>query len=334
MREKPEARWLLLIHHIPPKPAYFRVRIWRRLQGLGAVAIKNSVYVLPRSEQTLEDFQWVVREILQRGGEATLCEAQLVEGLTDAQVQALFHAARDSDYALLAGEARALLASFSKDMEREDPQAEAGLPLQRLRKRFSEIIAVDYLGASGREAAEGALSSLEEALQAPPRRAAPADEAWRDRWKSLGELRGRTWVTRQGIFVDRIASAWFIRRFIDPDARFRFVSPKLYPPGPGEIRFDMFEAEFTHEGDLCTFEVLLECSGLDDPALRSIAAIVHDMDIKDGKFQREETPGLLPLLEGIAAAHKDDRERLERGGVVLDGLYAYFRRERPVSERV
>ncbi|MEK6712452.1 MAG: chromate resistance protein ChrB domain-containing protein [Nitrospinota bacterium] len=321
-----------MIHHIPPKPAYFRVRIWRRLQGLGAVAIKNSVYALPRSEQTLEDFQWVVREIIQGGGEATLCEAHLVEGLTDEQLQALFQAARDADYARLAREARALLASLPRDTGREDQRAEAALQWQRLRKRFAEMIAVDYLGASGREGAEGAISALEDALQAPSREAAPAGGAWRERLRQLGELRGRTWVTRQGVFVDRIASAWLIRRFIDPGARFRFVSPKIYPPGPGEIRFDMFEAEFTHEGDLCTFEVLLECSGLDDPALRSIAALVHDMDIKDGKFQREETPGLLCLLEGIVTAHRGDPARLERGGAVFDDLYAYFRRKRPARE--
>src|SRR5579863_2240081 len=92
-----EARWLLLIHQIPPKPNYFRVKIWRRLQRLGAVAIKNSVYVLPKSDQAQEDFEWVLREIVQEGGDATLCEARLVEGLSDEQVEALFYAARDAD---------------------------------------------------------------------------------------------------------------------------------------------------------------------------------------------------------------------------------------------
>jgi len=200
---------------------------------------------------------------------------------------------------------------------------------QRLRKQFSQIIATDFFGAPAREAAEGAIAALEDALQAPSRKAGPTDEAWREKMGRLGGLRGRTWVTRQGVFVDRIASAWLIRRFIDAEARFRFVSPKLYSPAPGEIRFDMFEAEFTHEGELCTFEVLLKCAGLEDPALRSVAEIVHDMDMKDAGFQREEAPGLVRLLEGIAMAHKDDLERLERGGAIFDGLYAYFRRRRP-----
>src|SRR5258708_39442479 len=103
-----EARWLLLIHQLPPKPNYFRVKVWRRLQRLGAVAIKNSVYVLPRSDQTYEDFEWVLREIVKDGGDASICEARFVEGLSDGQVEALFHAAREADYAQLAEKLRRL----------------------------------------------------------------------------------------------------------------------------------------------------------------------------------------------------------------------------------
>src|SRR6267378_8706615 len=108
MAQEREMRWLLLIHQIPPKPDYFRVKIWRRLQRIGAVAIKNSVYVLPKSDQTLEDFQWIVREIVEGGGDASLCEAGFVEGLSDGQIEALFRAARDADYAAIADEARGI----------------------------------------------------------------------------------------------------------------------------------------------------------------------------------------------------------------------------------
>jgi hypothetical protein len=135
-------------------------------------------------------------------------------------------------------------------------------------------------------------------------------------------------VTRAGVHVDRIASAWLIRRFVDPQARFRFVPAKGYVPEPGELRFDMFEAEFTHEGDRCTFEVLLGRAGLREPALRAIAEIVHDIDLKDGKFARPEAEGVRTLIAGICAATGDDEERLARGGAVFEDLHSHFRRRR------
>jgi hypothetical protein len=145
---------------------------------------------------------------------------------------------------------------------------------------------------------------------------------------TFGILRNRTWVTRQGVYVDRIASAWLIRRFIDPEARFKFVSGKGYRPDEGELRFDMFEAEFTHEGDKCTFEVLLERGALKDPALRAIAEIIHDIDLKDSKFGRTEVAGIRTLIEGISVATKDDSERIARGAEVFNDLYEYFRKKR------
>jgi len=125
-----------------------------------------------------------------------------------------------------------------------------------------------------------------------------------------------------------MASAWLIRRFIDPDARFKFVPPKGYNPLPDELRFDMFEAEFTHEGDRCTIEVLIDRIGLADPALAPIAEIVHDIDLKDSKFGRQETIGIERLIAGIAMAHKEDETRLTRASLVFDDLYEYFKRKR------
>jgi hypothetical protein len=138
----------------------------------------------------------------------------------------------------------------------------------------------------------------------------------------------KIWVTRRGVHVDRIACAWLIRRFIDPGARFKFVSAKDYDAQPGELRFDMFKAEFTHEGDRCSFEVLLERVGLEEPALRAIAEIVHDIDLKDAKFDRDEAPGVARLITGVATASRSDEERLERGGALFDDLYESFRRKR------
>ena len=132
-------------------------------------------------------------------------------------------------------------------------------------------------------------------------------------------------MTRRGVYVDRIASAWLIRRFIDPEARFKFVPAKGYVPEPGELRFDMYEGEYTHEGDRCTFEVLLARAGLDDPALAAIGEIVHDIDLKDAKFGRPEATGIAHLVEGIAAANREDERRLARGAAVFDDFYEYFR---------
>src|ERR687885_489758 len=265
-------RWLLLIHQLPAQPAYLRVKVWRRLQALGAVAIKNAVYALPEGERAREDFAWLLREIAAGGGEAFVCEARLVDGLTDREVRAMFDRARDADYEDLARQARDLAGALG-----EEPSAE--------------------------------------------RRA----EA---RAHALGPLRGRTWVTRRGVHVDRIASAWLVRRFVDPEARFKFVPAKGYAPEPGELRFDMFGGEFTHEGDRCTFEVLLARAGPDDPALRAIAELVHDLDLKDGRFARPETAGFGALIEGLCAATGDDDERLARRAAILDNLHAYFARRR------
>jgi hypothetical protein len=188
---------------------------------------------------------------------------------------------------------------------------------------------MDFFGADRRVPLEGLLSELEERIAEPA--SAEASEASSSDAHALQNMRGRTWVTRQGVFVDRIASAWLIRRFIDADARFKFVPAKGYTPAPGELRFDMFEAEFTHQGDRCTFEVLLEQAGLDDPALRAIAEIVHDIDLKDAKYGRDEAAGIASLITGIARAHAHDEERLAQGVAVFENLYASFRNRRRTS---
>jgi hypothetical protein len=317
-------RWLLLIHQLPAKPAYFRVKIWRRLQSLGAAAVKNAVYALPANEQTQEDFEWLLKEIVAGGGEAMVCEARLIDGLSDQEVRTLFNAARDDDYEALAKEARLLAETLAAEMTAAQ-RAEARAKLAKLKARAQEIVAIDFYGANSRETVDGLLAMLDATLREDPTMEPPQTEK-----TSLGTeaLKRRLWVTRQGVHVDRIASAWLIRRFIDPDARFKFVRGKDYAPLAGELRFDMFEAEFTHEGDRCTFEVLLSRSGLEDPALRAISEIVHDIDLKDGKFAREETSGIAHLITGLTMANKSDDDRMSRGAAVFDDLYEYFRKKR------
>jgi hypothetical protein len=317
--------WLLLIHQLPAKPAYLRVKIWRRLQGIGAIAVKNAVHVLPLNEDTREDFEWLLREIEDGGGEAFVCEARLIDGLSDQEIRALFDQARDADYAQLAKDARALAKSLRPNAKRS-ALADLRAQIARLRKRLADIVAIDFFGAIGRETAEQTISTLEARLNED------SDVRGKDTASSAARppetLRNRTWVTREGVYVDRIASAWLIRRFIDPEARFKFVSGKGYRPKQDELRFDMFEAEFTHEGDKCTFEVLLDQCRLKDAALRAIAEIIHDIDLKDGKFGRTEVAGIRTLMEGIGAATSDDTQRIARGSEVFNDLYEYFRKKR------
>jgi hypothetical protein len=319
------AGWLLLIHQIPPKPNYFRVKVGRRLQRLGAVAIKNSVYVLPQSEQAQEDFQWVLREITEGGGDGSVCEARFVDGLSNGEIEALFHAARDADYAAIAEEARALAKRLPEGVSLSAPRlAKATAEVAGLRRWFGEVVAIDFFGAPGREGAEGLINGWEARMHNLSGRERSVSKAK----AAPGALQQRTWVTRTGVHVDRMACAWLIRRFIDPAARFKFVAPKTYKPKKGELRFDMFEAEFTHQGDHCTFEVLIERTALRDPALRPIAEIIHDIDLKDGKFRRPETPGVDRLIAGIAMGNRDDEARVNAAATVWDGLYEYFKRKR------
>jgi hypothetical protein len=318
-------RWLLLIHQLPAKPAYFRVKVWRRLQALGAVTVKNAVYALPAGEQAQEDFEWLLKEISDGGGEAMICEARLLDGLSDDDVRDLFNQARSQDYAEVSKDARALNALLS-DEAGSVPEADIRAKVLRLRAELERVVTIDFFGADGRETAEGLLRGIETKLR--KEEAVPETDQLQEAATGLGQLKGRVWVTRKGVYVDRIASAWLIRRFIDPDARFKFVPAKGYVPRPGELRFDMYEGEFTHEGDHCTFEVLAARLGLTDPALMAIGEIVHDIDLKDAKFARVEASGIASVIESIAAANKDDERRLARGAAVLDDLYELFRRKR------
>jgi len=316
------AGWLLLIHQIPPKPNYFRVKIWRRLQRVGAVGIKNSVYALPATEQAREDFNWILREVVEGGGDASLVEARLVEGLSDEQLQEAFRSARDIDYQEIANQARELARGLPRKGEMSgERRVEVEAQLARLRKRMAEVAAVDFFQARGRMGVEALLAEVAEKLVLPPPKAgkAPAPEE---------KPRGRTWVTRTGIHVDRMASAWLIRRFVDPEATVRFVDAREYRQQPGELRFDMFDGEYTHEGELCTFEVMLARFEITDAALRPIAEIVHDIDLKDEKHGRQETAGIEAIINGIAMAHREDEARLTRASALFDDLYEYFKRKR------
>jgi hypothetical protein len=318
MNKTRKSRWLLLIHQLPPKPDYFRVKISRRLQQVGAVAIKQSVYALPNNDQSFEDFNWLYKEIIRGGGEASISEAHFVEGLSDEKVEGMFQSARRTDYEGLLIEARSLIENIGQDAaESEGDLSKLKLQLRRLRRRFEEVMSVDFFQAPGRNAVEEILYNADSNLKGiHPRSSSP-----------LKTVEGKTWVTRRGIFVDRIACAWFIRRFVDSGAELKFVASKGYKRKANELVYDMFDADFTHDGDRCTFEVMIDAFGAADQALTAISKIIHDIDLKDEKFGILETDGINALFTGIALAHKDDAERLTRGAIVLDALYEYFSRK-------
>ncbi|MDE0947402.1 MAG: chromate resistance protein, partial [Sphingobium sp.] len=229
---------------------------------------------------------------------------------SDGDIRAMFDAARDSDYDDIAQAARRLT----------DTGPASGADIAKLQKRMADVVQLDFFGAHGRQQAYAALADLDRQRYQHPdvSRDEPAADLPRD-------LKGRTWVTRSGVHVDRIACAWLIRRFIDPDATFRFVDGRSYAPQKDELRFDMADAEFTHEGDNCSFETLVARGGLtDDPALVAIAEIIHELDIADGKFARPETAGLGAMLSGVCASTDDDLQRIAAASDALNQFHAYF----------
>ncbi len=299
--------WLLLAHQIPPDPPYLRAKVLRRLNQLGALAIKNSVYIIPETDETLEDIQWLRFEISQQAGESWLFRADPLADLTPEALVASFRKIRSDDYSQLLYEAQRIVTALEQGDRHEAER-------RKLQRRFDEVRRIDFFEAPERKEMEAIMQKIDTALGVPDRRPAPKPD--------LGDLKSRTWVTRRGVKVDRIATAWLIRRFIDPAARFRFVDPDRYQHSNREIRFDMFEGEFTHEGELCTFETLLRHVRLDDPALSAIAEIVHDIDLKDDKYQRPEANGIAAMIVGLAALHTEDERRIEDGGRIFEAAYA------------
>lgn len=314
--------WLLLIHQIPAKPTYFRAKIWRRLQQVGAVPVKQAAYAMPKTDQAYEDLTWIVKEIIKGSGEAILLEARFQEGLDDTQVISLFCEARQRDYDKIASEACELLAHCqNNDSGMSADILEYKSQLAKLRKAFAGITAIDFFPVPERAKVEAMLADMETIFQQksagrPAKTKTP---------ENIAAMTDKTWITRANVYVDRMASSWLIQRYIDQDAAFKFIHDAHYAPGPNEVRFDMPAGEFTHEGDLCTFEVMAQRFGAGDQALKQIARIIHDIDLKDNAFNLPETDGVHALFDGIVAAEGDDLERIKQTGVVLDGLLAFFK---------
>jgi hypothetical protein len=327
-----DQEWMLLIHQLPPKPTNLRVRIWRKLQKLGAVAVKNSVYVLPFNEKTHEDFQWLKQEIEMEGGEATVFRAGAVEGATDKEIIAQFRKSRDEEYAQFVGELDGLTGAI-REQKRGDHLSAGRIThyeteLDKLHKELERIDCTDFFNASGRAAALAAYERCQKALRAAQSRHEKPAQADTQKGEaiSLASYQGRRWVTRRNLFIDRLAAIWLIKRFVDAKARFYFIAEG--ESVEGAIGFDMYDGEFTHHGEDCTFETMIKRFGLnEDAGLRELAEIVHDIDLKDNKFNRSEAAGLGAVIRGLAESLNDDRKLAQQCGPIFDGLYELLAQE-------
>lgn len=304
---------LLLLVGIPPQPSSLRVRVWRRLRSLGAVPLKRSAYLLPDTPERYEDFQWLAQEIQREGGEATLIRVQQIENVSEADVLRLFHEPRDQDYRQLAARYRKLLQSL--DQKSAAKSARVQKELVRLAKEHQRVRDIDFFDAPG--GAE--VRRLEEAIAMRTRR---PESARREQPPALDltTLRRRRWVTRPRPHIDRIASAWLIKRFIDADAEFVFAEPAEFPKDA--IPFDAPGVELTHQGEDCTFETLVKRVRLRDRRLTRLAEIVHEADLRDGKYPHEEARGIDVAIRALLAASPDDHQVLAQGLALFEGLYA------------
>jgi hypothetical protein len=306
--------WLLLVHQLPPRPLYLRAQVRRRLAQIGALPLKDSVYVLPDLGDALEDFQWIAQEATAGGGDAWVCRVEFVEGLSDERLRSRFREAAAARCAPV----KAVLAARLAELRRAKKDAPAaGGDLLRLQRQADEACRTDFFNAEAGVEVRTLMAAVKRALRhhSPDRGRSS---------KPTGELKGRVWVTRRDPHIDRLATAWLIRRFVDPAARFRFVDRTGGPTRPGERSFDMTGADFTHEGDRCSFETVRARLGLTDPALGHLAEIVHDLDLKDGKFGRPDAAGVARMVDGLAHAHPDSHARVAAALPLFDALFASY----------
>jgi hypothetical protein len=313
-------RWLLFVHQLPPKASNLRVRTWRRLQQLGAIPIKQAVYVLPDTPNAREDFEWLKAEVKASGGNASVFAADHVDAWSDDTLVEEFRRAGQEAYAALARDVEKVL---KRARVARRPQGTRAPATRRLldvfRQRLAAIEGVDFFGSAGRDRVTSLLKRLEEHTSG--RREAsttkPAASTTTDSYD------GRLWVTRPRPGVDRMASAWLIRRFIDGQAQFGFAVDRN-AVAADTIPFDMFGVEFSHQGEGCTFETLCTVFQIDEPAVSRLAAIVHDLDLKDGRFGVPEATTVGAIIEGLQFAFADDEALLSQGITLFDSLYRSF----------
>jgi hypothetical protein len=302
VRHKRATEWLLLTFTLPTKRASQRVEIWRKLQRYGTVPLGNSGYLLPSSASNEERFQWLAATIRKYGGDASVVRVESIDNLSTPQLKGRFSEARAREYQELIQEIHALSGGSAE--RKSTPR------LGRLRNRFQEIVEVDFFDSPMQERVRELLeraSSLRAATGATAK-------------IKPKEYKSRIWVTRPRPGVDRCASAWLIRRFIDPKARFAFAPEDKVPPRA--VPFDMFhERGFGHRGADCTFETLEKEFRIRDPRVTVIGQMIHDADLLDDRFGRKEGYGVDEILKGWARQGLADEKLLERGMELIEGLY-------------
>ena len=315
--------WLTLLTTLPPTPTRYRVGVWRKLQRMGAVRLRGSAWLLPETPETTERFQWLVQEIESFRGEATLLHVARFGNMAEEQVTALFHKARTAEYQAGIQACREILGWLDR---RKTAQGGALASLRgkldSIKRELDRIRAIDYLDAPAGERARSLWETTAKRLRAGdagPRRLALG------RHRTALPPRGSTWVTRPRPHIDRIASAWLIKRFCDPDASFAFADAA--DAARKGIPFDVLGADFGHHGEDCTFETLVKRFAVKDRRVKVIAEIVHEADLHDGKFTRDESSGVDLAISGLGASTPDDHELLERGMAIFDGLYAVLKKK-------
>ena len=301
----------MLLYVLPSTHAQARVQAWRRLQRVGAVLLKNSAYVLPGSPESREDFEWIRNEIVAAGGHAMLLVGKAPDPSTFDDIVATFRAARAREFDVLTGEASRLLERVSRKRGAND-RRELTQRVRRLRERFEEAVRLDFFDTPQREKTAALLAKLDQHTGRKPAMAESTALVGR------AQYHGKRWLTRPHPGVDRMSSAWFIRRFVDSKARFVFGDPVKQPDA---IPFDTFQAEFGHHGSHCTFETLCERFGIADPATQRIGRIVHDLDLKEKKYGEPEAPTIGRLVDGLRRAGHDDEGLLRSGVEIFEALY-------------
>ncbi len=315
----------MVFYSVPSKPVSKRMKLWRKLSKVGAIQLKGAVYILPYSEEHYELFQWIISEVVSMGGDGSFIRTGRVETMEDEDIRQLFNQQREKEYRSLGKKLDDLerkIQSFRKGTKTQDV-IRISDAFNKLKKDFGDIRTIDFFSSEAGAAVSKRIRMLETGLKemkASPKGPAAAMPIAP---KRVEEYRGRVWVTRKKPFVDRMASAWLIRRFIDKDAVFQFIDERERNSlGNEAVVFDVREGDFTHQGDLCTFEVLMQTFGVKDKAVKKIAELVHDLDIKDGKYDNSETSGVEEILSGIRKTAKSDAETIEKGMAVFGMLYA------------
>ena len=312
--DKTPGSWLFLLFNLPAKQSSDRVKVWRRLKKFGAIQLKTSTYVLPDEPVHYERFQWLAKEVTDVGGEATLVRVKDIEGMPHAAIVAMFNEARARDYDEIV-EPITHLIKDSKSRKRSLETFSA--QLQKLRQRSQEIRDIDYFQSPRGEDVQRLLQKAE-ALESPKKK---PETTIRLR---VEDYRDKKWITRPRPEIDRVGSAWLIRRFIDASAKFVFANtPAEFSEA---IPYDMFEVELSHHGDRCTFETLIQRFGIRDRAVLRLAELIHDADVEDDKFHRVEGFGVEQIFKGWAKQGLSDQEILAKGFECFDALYAQFKR--------